>query len=79
MQLLEGTERVVIVNVKVPRAWEHQNNDLFAKMVRKYSNTVLVDWHSESAADAGYFWTDGIHLRPAGAAFYASIIAEHLR
>jgi peptidoglycan/LPS O-acetylase OafA/YrhL len=79
MQLLEGAERVVIVNVKVPRAWEHQNNNLFAKMVRQYSNAVLVDWHSESAGGSDYFWTDGIHLRPEGAAFYASLIAGELQ
>jgi hypothetical protein len=48
MQALSGVEKVVFVNVKVPRAWEQPNNEVIAEGVQKYPNAVLVDWYSAS-------------------------------
>ena len=72
---LAGARRVVIVNLKVPRAWEASNNSVLATGVERVPNAVLVDWHSASAGRANFFWDDGMHLRPEGAALYARLVA----
>jgi peptidoglycan/LPS O-acetylase OafA/YrhL/lysophospholipase L1-like esterase len=79
MQALAGVHRVVFVNVKVPRTWEGPNNAVIAAGVRRYPNAVLVDWYDASANRPDLFWDDGIHLRPAGAKLYASLIATAVR
>ena len=78
MQILSGVERVVFVNVKVPRAWEEPNNEVIAEGVQKYPNAVLVDWHSASASQPGIFYSDGFHLRPKGQRIYADMISSYL-
>ena len=72
---LAGVRRVVIVNVKVPRAWEASNNSVLETGVEHAPNAVLVDWHSASAGRVNFFWDDGMHLRPEGAALYARLVA----
>jgi hypothetical protein len=67
--------RVVIVNLTVPRSWEAPNNAALASGVQRSSNAVLVDWNSASAGRTDLFWDDGMHLRPAGAALYARLVA----
>lgn len=74
MGLLADVPRVVIVNVKVPRAWEDANNAMFAANVGRYGNAALVDWHAAGSAHSEYFWDDGIHLRPEGAQAYAALV-----
>ena len=78
MRTLSGVDRVVFVNVSVPRAWEDPNNQVIAEGVERYPNAVLVDWHSASADRPELFYKDGYHLRPAGQRIYASMITAHL-
>ena len=76
LDTLSGAERVVLVTVRVPRAWQDPNNALFARVAAEYPNVVLADW-SEAAADhREYMVSDGVHLTSAGAAVYTDIIAE---
>jgi peptidoglycan/LPS O-acetylase OafA/YrhL len=78
MEVLAGVRRVVFVNLKVPRSWEGPNNTVLAEGVTRYSNTVLVDWHAASVDRPDFFWSDGIHLRPEGAQYYAQLIAFYV-
>jgi len=78
MRILSGVDRVVFVNVSVPRAWEEPNNEVIAEGVKRYPSAVLVDWHSASADRPGIFYSDGYHLRPRGQRFYADLISSHL-
>jgi hypothetical protein len=78
MQILSGVDRVVFVNVSVPRAWEEPNNEMIAEGVERYPNAVLVDWHSASADRAEIFYRDGYHLRPEGQRLYADLISSYL-
>jgi peptidoglycan/LPS O-acetylase OafA/YrhL len=78
MEVLGGVPRVVFINDKVPRPWEAPNNAVIADGVQRYPNTVLVDWRVASSLRPDYFWDDGIHLRPAGAAAYAELIAAQI-
>jgi peptidoglycan/LPS O-acetylase OafA/YrhL len=78
MRILSGVDRVVFVNVSVPRTWEEPNNQVIAEGVERYPNTVLVDWHSASADRPELFYSDGYHLRPKGQRVYADLISAHL-
>jgi lysophospholipase L1-like esterase len=79
MEVLSGVRRVVFVTVKVPRAWEGPNNAALAAGAQRYANVVLADWHAAAAGRPELFSNDGIHLRPAGAQLYASLIASRVR
>ncbi|BBL79498.1 acyltransferase [Rubrobacter xylanophilus] len=77
MSVLDGVERVVFVNDRVPRGWETRNNEILAEGVRRYpERAVLVDWHGATEGREELFWEDGIHPRPEGARLYARLIAE---
>jgi hypothetical protein len=78
MRILSGVDRVVFVNVAVPRAWEDPNNEVIAEGVERYPNAVLVDWHSASADRPEIFYKDGYHLRPGGQRLYADLISSYL-
>ena len=78
MQTLSGVDRVVFVNVKVPRTWEEPNNKVIAEGVQRYPNAVLADWHSASADRPDLFYSDGYHLRPEGQRIYADLVSSHL-
>jgi peptidoglycan/LPS O-acetylase OafA/YrhL len=75
MQVLAGARNVIFVNVKVPRSWEAATNEALAAAPGLYTGVALVDWHAASVNHPEYFWEDGMHLRPEGAAVYARLIA----
>lgn len=78
MRVLSGVDRVVFVNVKVPRAWERSNDRVISEGVRRYPDAVLVDRHSASASRPGLFYSEGFHLRPGGQRVYADLISASL-
>ncbi len=75
---LADRRRVIIINLKVPRAWQDPNNAVLAEGVKRFPNAVLVDWYAASVDHPEYFWDDGMHLRPEGARLYAQLIAAQL-
>jgi hypothetical protein len=78
MGVLADVPRVVFVNVKVPRTWEAPNDAVIADGVQRYANTILLDWRNASIDRPDFFWDDGIHLRPEGAAAYAELIESRI-
>lgn len=76
MDALKTVPRVIVVNTKVPRRWEHINNTMLAEAVARYPNVRLVDWYTASIDHPEYFRHDGIHLKPTGARRYAELIAQ---
>lgn len=78
MQALPGVPRVYFLTVKVGRPWEAPNNAVIAEGVARHANTRLIDWRAASVDHPEYFWEDGIHLRPAGAAVYAELVRAQL-
>jgi len=78
MAVLKDVKKVVVVNAKVARPWEGQVNGVFGDGLKRYKKVVLVDWHTIGGEHPELFWRDGIHLRPAGAQFYAQLIAGYL-
>lgn len=80
MDLAAGVDKVVFVNVSVPRPWEDSTNAALATAVDTYSNATLVDWKSESRLDSGLFRSDGFHLSQKGTQLWvALILAEATR
>jgi hypothetical protein len=75
MSVLADVPRVVFINVKVPRSWEQSNDQVIASGVQRYPSTRLVDWYDASVDHPEYFYADQYHVRPDGAATYASMIA----
>jgi lysophospholipase L1-like esterase len=48
---------------------------VIADGVRRYPTARLADWNRASAGRPDLLYDDGMHLRPDGAALYASLIA----
>jgi peptidoglycan/LPS O-acetylase OafA/YrhL len=76
MATLGDVPRVVMLNTKVPRPWESRVNGLIGDTAGRYPNVVFVDWKSQGDGHQEWFWNDGIHLRPEGAAAFAELIAQ---
>ncbi|BCV22591.1 hypothetical protein hamaS1_26600 [Moorella sp. Hama-1] len=55
--------------------WERVVNTTLAQVAATYPHTTLVDWYAASAGHASFFSPDGVHLAPAGAQFYANLVA----
>jgi peptidoglycan/LPS O-acetylase OafA/YrhL len=73
---LTDRKRVVVVNVRVPRAWMKPNNEIIARTVSEFSNVRLVDWASASKGKKKYFAPDGVHLTKSGGKIFADLINE---
>ncbi len=61
LDILSDRDRVVVVNVNVPRRWTDPNNEVIASVVPDYPNAVIADWASVSAGRSDYFVSDGVH------------------
>ena len=73
---LAGAEKVVLVNVRVPRAWMSPNNALIASVARDFPNVTIADWAKASEDHRDYMVKDGVHLTGKGAAVYTRVLAE---
>ena len=82
MQALSGLRKVLVVNVTVPPPVEDPiavpNNAVLADGVRRYPNTVLVDWHAASAGHPEFLGEDGTHLTLQGTQAYTDLISASL-
>jgi len=76
MQTLADRRLVIVLNVRVPRQWEDNNNRVITEGIKRYPNAVLVDWNALTDKRPELFWNDGHHLRPEGAEFYAALIQK---
>jgi len=78
MNVLDGTTRVVVMTVKVPRSWEGPVNQVIVNGAARYSKVTLVDWKGFSEPHPDWFYDDGMHLNPAGQAAYAQYLADRI-
>ena len=79
LEALRDRNRVVVVNVRVPRVWMKPTNEMIASLVSQYPNARLADWNSVSKGHKGYFAPDGVHLTKTGAQVFGNLINDTLR
>ena len=76
LRLLRGCKNVIVINARVPRPWQDDNDALMARVVPKFSNAVLANWYAASAGRPDFFGPDGVHPTQAGARAYADVVAS---
>ncbi|HET6817027.1 MAG TPA: acyltransferase family protein [Mycobacteriales bacterium] len=70
--------RIVLVTDHMPQPWHGINNRTLRAVAKGHAGVTLVDWDAVADHHRGWFWSDGIHVRPAGAAAYARLVADAL-
>ena len=75
---LAGDRKLILVNARVNRSWEEQNNSRLAAGADRHPNITLVDWHATAADHPEWFVGDGTHLNPEGARAFAESIRQAL-
>lgn len=70
--------RVFLVNVYVPRSWQDSNNAVIRQCNEAFAadRVHVIDWKAAASANRGWFYSDRIHLRPAGAAGFARLVDD---
>ncbi|WP_430353573.1 SGNH/GDSL hydrolase family protein [Viridibacillus arvi] len=76
---LLSDKQIFIVNTRVPREWENTVNNTISEVAPEFKNTTIIDWYVASEGKENYFYQDGIHLKPEGAKFYASLILKAIK
>jgi len=79
LQSLGPMKQIILVNTRVPRAWQNVVNSTLAQVATAFPHTTLVNWFGASVGENNYFYPDGVHLNPVGAQAYAKIIAKALK
>lgn len=72
---IKGVQKLLLVTVRVNKPWQDPVNDaLRAGADRHAGTTKIVDWHGYSEGQPNWFYSDGTHLRTAGAEAYAKLL-----
>ncbi|MFG0216950.1 hypothetical protein ACFU8X_28230 [Brevibacillus porteri] len=76
---LSDAEKVLVVTTRVPKGWQDTVNSTIKEVVSEFSNAKVVDWYAASEGKGDYFYKDGVHLKPDGSRYYASLLIEALQ
>ncbi|HEY8583673.1 MAG TPA: hypothetical protein VIL49_12025, partial [Capillimicrobium sp.] len=74
--VLNGIPRVVFVNVRVPRSWQEQSNQVLEEGIEDWPEARIADWYSASADSTLLF--DGAHPTEEGQQVYARVVEKAL-
>jgi len=68
--------RVFLLTVAVRRSWERPNNVVIRRCAQAFpaGRVTVVDWKALAKRHPSWFYSDGIHLKSAGAVGYARLI-----
>lgn len=66
--------RVFLVTVHAKRSWAAGNNAMIRACARAHPGVRVIDWDAAARRHPGWLYSDGIHLKPAGARGYAELI-----
>ncbi|WNS46097.1 hypothetical protein [Paenibacillus sp. MMS20-IR301] len=75
---LSGAKQVLLVTARVPKGWQDTVNTTIKDVAREFNNAKVVDWYAASEGKSDYFYKDGVHLKPEGSRYYASLLLEAL-
>lgn len=70
---------IFLINTRVPRSWESEDNKILEEKAEERKNVNLVDWHSTAIEHPEYFGPDGVHLNLKGDEALVSLIDECLK
>lgn len=76
---LQDTSRVYLVNTRVPRDWQDRVNTSIQTVAGDFQNVHVIDWYTASSNQDQFFYRDGVHLKPEGAEYYASLLVDVLQ
>ncbi|MEO2212774.1 hypothetical protein ABGV40_18180 [Paenibacillus amylolyticus] len=76
---LSDMKQVIVVTTRVPKGWQDSVNSNIKDVVSEFNNVHVVDWHDASEGKEEYFYKDGVHLKPDGSKFYASLLIQGLK
>jgi hypothetical protein len=70
--------RVFLVNVYVPRSWQDANNAVIRQCNEAFApdRVHVIDWNSAASAHRNWFYSDRIHLKPAGGEAFARLLDD---
>lgn len=54
-------------------------NSTIKDVVPEFDNAKVVDWYAASEGEKNYFYKDGVHLKPDGSRYYASLLLQALQ
>lgn len=74
LRALGPMHRIVLVNTRVPRPWEGVVNSDLAQVAAAVPHAVMANWYTASAGHNEWFYPDGVHLDPQGAAHFAALL-----
>jgi hypothetical protein len=79
-QLMRGLRghRIVLVTDHMPQPWHRVNNRTLHAAAKHHPGVALADWDTLADHHRGWFWSDGIHVRAAGADAYAKLVVGAL-
>lgn len=71
-----GAERVHLVTIKAPRDYARRNNAVIRSCAAGFpaSRVHVIDWARAASVHPSWLYSDGIHLRPAGAKAFARLV-----
>ena len=75
---LAGDRKLILVNAKVNRSWQDQNNARLAAAADRHPNVTLADWHAAATEHPEWFVGDGTHLNSTGTRAFAETIRQAL-
>lgn len=76
---ISDAKQVLVVTTRVPKGWQDTVNSNIEEVVPEFNNAKIVDWYTASEGKDEFFYQDGVHLKPDGSRFYASLLIEGLK
>ena len=74
---LRGIDKVVFVNVRVPRNWQDESNSVLKAQTKSWKQAVVADWNQASANPSLLY--DGTHPNEQGQQVYANVVRKALK
>ena len=76
MSLTDPIDRVMFVNIRIPREWEAPTNDLIDSLPSRFPKVSVIDWYGYTATRPHLLNDTGYHLTDVGKPVYAEFVAE---
>lgn len=79
LEAITPQHTVLLFNVRVDRPWQDPNNQTIHSVAPGIPHVTIVDWYSIAGQHPSWFWSDGLHLTPAGGVGFARVVMNALR